>query len=306
MIALSTELAADGVDVAIATTLEQRPEQDLGAWPRRAVNGLPVFAISAGPVDAFGSADEERSVRAMDSVLEAWQPDVVHITLLHGLHPSVVAHVKRWGAAVLLDCHSYELGCPRLLLRRTDGTPCSGPEGGRACASACFADQPDALASVQRWLGATKAAARVADRVVACSSFVAEWLQHNCDVDVSQVISPPIAPPSSMPVALRGSPSSRGQLNLAMIGGVTHSKAPDTTIDAIARAELGPTELLLLGPVVDDDYKAKIVIRRRRDCRLPPALRRCLRAVAALRHVVRGRCARRRVADSRDLLARRP
>ena len=160
---------------------------------------------------------------------------------------------------MLLDCHSYEIGCPRLLLKRTDGTPCSGPEGGHACATVCFAEQPDALASIQEWLGATRAAAEAADSVIACSAFVAEWLQCTCDIHVSATISPPIAPPGGLPVALREAPSLRGQLNLAMIGGITHSKAPDTVIDAIGRAELGPTELLLLGPVVDDDYKAEIV-----------------------------------------------
>jgi glycosyltransferase involved in cell wall biosynthesis/SAM-dependent methyltransferase len=258
---LSTELAADGVDVAIATTSEQRPEQDLGAWPRRSVNGLPVFAISAGPLDAFGTPNEEQSIQAMQRVLDAWMPDVVHITLLYGLHPSIVAHVKRWGAAVVLDCHSYELGCLRVMLRHFDGTPCSGPKGGYACASTCFAEQTEALATVQERLGALRAAAQAADRVIACSSFVAEWLQHNCDIGVSAAISPPIARPGGLSGALRGSPSSRGQLNLAVIGGVTDGKAPDTVIDAIGRAELGPTELLLLGPVQDEEYKAEIVRR---------------------------------------------
>jgi glycosyltransferase involved in cell wall biosynthesis len=261
VIQLSTELAADGVDVAIATTLEQRPEQHGAAWPRRSVHGFPVFAISAGPLDAFGTANEERSIQEMQRVLDEWMPDVVHITVLYGLHPGIVAHAKRWGAAVLLDCHSYEFGCLRVVLGRTDGTPCNGPEGGHACATACFAEQPDALATVQERLGAMRRAALAADRVIACSSFLAEWLRHTCDVRVSEAISPPIARPAALPVALRGAPRSRGQLNLAMIGRVTYAKAPDTVIDAIGRAELGLTELLLLGPVSDEEYKAQIVRR---------------------------------------------
>jgi glycosyltransferase involved in cell wall biosynthesis len=259
---LSSELDAAGLEVAIATTLEERPADGFGAWPRRSSNGLPVFPISAGPLDAIGLPAEKRSAEAIDRVLDAWQPDVVHITLIHGLHPNVVERIKRRGIAVLLDCHSYEVGCARLLLEKTNGDPCPGPDEGRECAKTCFADVPDALGIVKDRLDAMRAAVRSADAVIACSSYVAGWVAVTCGVAEPEVVSPPIAPPESgLPAELRQSPASRGQLNLAMIGTVGRTKGADFVVDAIALADVGPTELLLLGAVLDPQFKLRLVER---------------------------------------------
>jgi glycosyltransferase involved in cell wall biosynthesis/SAM-dependent methyltransferase len=259
---LSTELAGAGVDVAIATTLEERPADGFGAWPRRSINGLPVFPISAGPLDAIGLPAEERSAEAIDRVLDAWEPDIVHVTLVHGLHPNVVVHAKRRGVAVLLDCHSYEVGCARLLLEKTNGEPCPGPDEGRECAKTCFADLPGALGIVTDRLETMRAALLAADAVTACSSHVARWIARTCGVPEPQVISPPIAPPESqLPVALQRSPASRGQLNLAMIGTVGRTKGADFVVEAVASVALGPTELLLLGAVLDPEFKSSLVKR---------------------------------------------
>ena len=259
---LSTELSAVGVEVAIATTLEARPADGFGAWPRRSINGLPVFPISAGPLDAIGSPAEQPSVAAIDRVLDAWQPDIAHITLIHGLHPNVVHHCKRRGVAVLLDCHSYEVGCARLLLEKTNGESCSGPDEGRECAESCFSDLPDALGIVTARLEAMRAAVLAADAVTACSSYVARWVARTCGVPEPQVVWPPIAPPESgLPAELRRSPASRGQLNLAMIGTVGRTKGADFVVEAIASANLGPTELLLLGAVLDPEFKTRLVHR---------------------------------------------
>ena len=259
---LSSELAAVGVAVAIATTLEERPEDGFGAWPRQSSNGMPVFPISAGPLDAIGLPTEERSAEAIDRVLDAWEPDVVHVTLIHGLHPHVVERIRRRGIAVLLDCHSYEVGCARLLLEKTNGEACSGPDEGRECARTCFADLPDAIGIVKDRLDAMRAAVRSADAVIACSPYVAGWVAEIGGIAEPEVISPPIAPPESgLPAELRRSPASRGQLNLAMVGTVGRTKGADFVVDAIALANSGPTELLLLGAVLDSQFTSRLVER---------------------------------------------
>ena len=255
---LSVSLRRGGVDVAIATTLDARPTGELGAWPRLTVDGLPVYAISAGELDSLGVADLQRSVSAIDRVLDAWAPDVVHVTLLHGIHPAVVSHLKRRGVAVVLDFHSFEAGCAELQLFTTNGEPCAGPDGGRECATNCFAAVPDALARVQSRLRAMREALNAADAVVACSSFLADWLRRECGAPEPRVISSPIEPPAPAPMWPPRMPAQRGRLRLVTIGPVTRAKGADLVVEAVSGAGLGPTELLMLGPVLDGELRASM------------------------------------------------
>ncbi|MFZ0040366.1 MAG: glycosyltransferase [Solirubrobacteraceae bacterium] len=273
---LSTELRKVGDDVATVTTREPGTRREVAAAPKRSRFGMTVFPIAGGPLDPLGLPETERETeRQLDQVLDEWRPDIVHFTLLHGLHPNVARHVQRRGTPVLVDVHSYEAGCPRLLLRKDTGESCAGPNGGRECAATCFAGLPDALPRLTARARGFEEAVREADAVTACSPFVARWLHDTCGLPEPQVVSPPIAPPPpQLPLELRETPVTRGRLNLAMIGPVGTAKGIGVAVEAIAGAGLASTQLLVLGPVIDSE--------------LASAMRQCAARVAGFELVLAG------------------
>jgi glycosyltransferase involved in cell wall biosynthesis len=58
--------------------------------------------------------------------LTEWQPEVVHVTSCQTLSASTIAVAKRAGAAVVVTLLDFWFLCPRVTLRRGDGTLCSG------------------------------------------------------------------------------------------------------------------------------------------------------------------------------------
>ncbi len=260
---LSMELVRGGDDVAVVTTWDPQPASGSNGRAARARPGVTVFRLPATTLDAVGlPIDGSWSNDALDAVLDEWRPDVVHITLLHGLDPGVVGHIQRRGTPVVLDVHSHEAGCPRLMLVTTMGDACAGPDGGRACLAACFANLPDARVRIGARARLLADAVVGADVLTACSPYIARWVRATCAVRETRIVSSPIvAPGPRLPSALRATPATRGRLNLALIGSVHAYKGPDIAVEAVTGARLGPTQLAILGAVHDRSLEA--AIRRR-------------------------------------------
>ncbi len=259
---LASELTRLGDQVAVATTLDPGGSAESPS-PRAGPAGISVFDVSAGDLDPVGVPYAKTlAVESIDRLLEIVAPDVVHITLLHGLHPDVVEQIRRRGIPVLVDAHSYESGCPRLLLYRTDGSPCSGPEGGLACANACFAAMDDAITVVRERNRLFVEAVRAADARSANSPFVARWVANQCEVPEPEVIAPPVEVPPDVAIeTLLDQFAVRDRLTLATIGGVRHQKGPQLVIEALEQAAVGPCQLLVLGPILEPDLMREM--RRR-------------------------------------------
>ncbi len=68
-------------------------------------------------------------------------------------------------------------------------------------------------------------------------------------------------PAPGLPSDFRSTPATRGRLNVALIGSVHLYKGADVAVEAIAGAHLGPTQLAILGPVLDRPLET--AIRRR-------------------------------------------
>jgi glycosyltransferase involved in cell wall biosynthesis len=251
---LASELSRLGDRVAIATTLDAAASAQ-SLTPRAGPGGIPVFDLSAGALDPLGVPfDKTLTTTSVDRLLDIVAPDVVHITLLHGLHPDVVEHIRRRRIPVLLDEHSYESGCPQLLLYRTDGSPCSGPDGGLACARACYADLDDAVAVVRARNRLFVEATRAADARSANSRFVSRWMADQCDIPEPEVIAPPVAVPAGGALGtVLDELAVHDRLMLATIGGVKHQKGPQLVVEALESAVLGPCQLLVLGPISEPD-----------------------------------------------------
>ncbi|HZM53302.1 MAG TPA: glycosyltransferase [Vicinamibacteria bacterium] len=91
--------------------------------------------------------------RALNPVIEAFRPDVVHAQHLLNLSAGLLDTARRTGAATLLTLHDYWLSCPRDGLRmRADGALCATMD--HAVCAACLADSPYLVPPLQRGLSA--------------------------------------------------------------------------------------------------------------------------------------------------------
>jgi glycosyltransferase involved in cell wall biosynthesis len=265
---LAAELSRRRDVVAVATTrsgslVVRAQSHTAGCFP-----DAVVFRLDPGPIDALGvPLDAAQAMSAMDEVLDRWRPDVVHFTVVRGLGPGVVRQVRNRGIPVVLDLHCFEPGCPRFTLLNSTGHTCPGPDGGRMCAATCFRTVPGSGARAAERLRGFSEAIREADAVTACSDFLAGWVSETCEVAKPCVVAPPVLPPEpGIPLDLRAIPASRGRLNVALLGHVSAEKGTGLAVEAMACGQLGPAQLVVLGPVVDQRLEMEL---KRRAASLP-------------------------------------
>ena len=258
---LSTELVRGGDAVALATTWDSGLAPGSTARPPHSLPGVRVFRLPDVPLDAVGlPLDASESHRAFDEVLDEWRPEVVHITLMHGVDPGVVRHIQRRGTPVVLDLHSHEAGCPRVMLWTTSGQPCSGP---RAVAHASPPASQTYPTPPQR-----SARVRAASRTPCAPPTSSPPARPTSRDGIRRRATFP-SRGSSRPRSrhrTRGCPwacarrPQRGRLNLALIGPVGGLKGTHVAVEAVARAQLGPTQIAVLGPVID--RRVEVAIKR--------------------------------------------
>jgi glycosyltransferase involved in cell wall biosynthesis len=253
----ATSLAARGHGVTVLTrrpsvmppglTLEDEGLRD-GVRVVRVAGGNSTFGLYPGHEDKLDVV----FARMLAEVL----PDVVVIAHLLHQSPRYVELAHAWGIPVLLELHDFYAACPLAHLQRVSGERCGGPEGGRACATHCFAGQDEAHA---RWaLRAVEfgQAVRDADAVLAPSRFVADYFtpMRGEDRPAIHVVGNGVGLPHI------GGPRQRrdddGVLELASVGVVVEHKGPHVVLDALRGAQLGPVRYTLFGQVVPDYEQA--------------------------------------------------
>jgi glycosyltransferase involved in cell wall biosynthesis len=170
-------LTARGHEV---TVLTRRPSEAPATLTleRDRRNGVPVISIAGGG-STFGRfpGHEAALEQTFERVLLELDPELVLIT--HQLHhsPGYVDVAHRWGVPVVLELHDFFALCPRAHLQRVSGELCGGPEGGRACAVHCFADQDDAGARWSLRAHSFADAVHDADAVLCPSRYASEPLR---------------------------------------------------------------------------------------------------------------------------------
>lgn len=76
---------------------------------------------------------EERTERIFRGYVESRKPDVIHIHSRFALPISIIEIGSRMGIPVYNSIHVYGLLCPRRVMIRADGRPCSGPSDLEKC-----------------------------------------------------------------------------------------------------------------------------------------------------------------------------
>jgi glycosyltransferase involved in cell wall biosynthesis len=128
---------------------------DLGAQPcavrHRTLGSLEVTEIVSTHQE--GTLEATYRLPALDrsitEVLQAFQPDCVHVQHLLNLSTGLFQAARQVGARLLLTLHDYWLSCPRDGLRMQVGGSLCGTVDHRICA-ACLADSPYLVAPLQR------------------------------------------------------------------------------------------------------------------------------------------------------------
>ncbi|MGN6258489.1 MAG: glycosyltransferase [Solirubrobacterales bacterium] len=216
---------------------------------REVREGVPVQSIVGG-----GSAFERFPVqepvleRIFERVLVEVDPDVVFATHLLNHSPGYVPVAHRWGVPVVLALHDFFMLCPRVHLQRRSGDLCPGPEGGQACATHCFGDQPDPLL---RWSLRSRSfatALREADQVTAPSQFLADaFAARRGAAAPIRIVPNGVGPVGPVLPSESTAGGDRAPLRLASIGVTVEHKGFQTVVDALRMATLPECEYTIFG-----------------------------------------------------------
>ncbi len=253
---LAAELRAGGDEVTVVT---RRP----GPGPVRTVSelhddGTPLFRLTGGGVDRSRVLHLTTALeRSFEEILEEVRPEVVHFNHLIDLSPRFLAMARDAGAAVVVTLHDFWFACPRITLRRPDGSQCDGPDAGRACATSCYGGADDMARLTLRALYFRRLL-ELPDRVLCPSPYVAGWFRAwGADPARIRSVANGITLPREAPPE-RPTPESRGRLVLVALGAVVPHKGYHVAIEALEAAGLPAVELLVHGPIGDDEYARQL------------------------------------------------
>jgi glycosyltransferase involved in cell wall biosynthesis len=230
------------------TVLTRQPSE----WPatlalrRDTRAGVPVVSIAGGGSTGEAFPGYEPSLeRIFERMLAEASPDAILATHLMHHSPGYVQVAHRWGIPVVLELHDFFMLCPRAHLLRRTGDLCEGPEGGSACASYCFGDQPDARL---RWGLRSQSfaeALRDADAVLAPSRSVVDAFASRRGEGQIQVV--PNAVADFGPVLRPEAEAHRSPLRLASIGVTVEHKGFQTVVSALRLAGLPASSYIIFG-----------------------------------------------------------
>lgn len=233
---------------------------------------------------ALAGTGEHLGVRFKDDVLSnwmvdylsSWRPDVIHSHSSYLLTASLVEVAKQCGVPVIATLHDYWFLCPRITLRRSDGTRCTANVSAEDC-TRCVMGEQRRYRVLDRmrvpWPMNTQLLGRIEER----QSYLDRILR-----DVDQIISPaPLArelllergfPPDAIklirygldpPQVCRPARERRsGGLRIGYLGQLAPHKGVDLLIRAFLRlrpCESGAPELRIHGnPVSFPGYSGHL------------------------------------------------
>ncbi len=114
--------ARGDTDVHVFTGLSL--DAPVRALTRTDQDGITVFAVPTAEGDTVGTFDDPACGIALGRVLDAVQPDVVHLHAIQGLGASLALACARRGVPYVITLHDAWWLCDRQFMVREDGTYC--------------------------------------------------------------------------------------------------------------------------------------------------------------------------------------
>ncbi len=120
---MASRLHARGdTDVHVFTGLSL--DDKVRALTRTDRDGITVFAVPTAEGDTVGTFDDPACGAALAEVLDAVQPDVVHLHAIQGLGASLALACAKRGVPYVITLHDAWWLCDRQFMVRADGTYC--------------------------------------------------------------------------------------------------------------------------------------------------------------------------------------
>lgn len=221
-------------------------------------NGIDVAVIAGGgPLHGRFPKLAPTLERLFERTLLEANPEVVLISHLINHSPTYVSIAHRWQVPVVIELHDFFFACERAHLDRFSGERCSGPEGGRACATHCY---PNESRAVERWALRThmfRHALQQADALICPSIFVADYFR-----EAFRPLRPPLhlignGVELSAPARSESRPTDR-PLHLACVGVVAPHKGTHVVLEALRMARLPAARVSLFGVVYPPYYRGLV------------------------------------------------
>jgi glycosyltransferase involved in cell wall biosynthesis len=231
---------------------------------------VQVWSVQAGefsPVRRLTATFSQPTLlKYFQQIVDAWQPDLVHIQHLMGLPVSIVDILRRKKIPYLIYLHDFWWICANAqLLTNYDQSICNGPNAFVNCAR-CFlarANLPDLwpavppLAALSAWRNRRLwAVVRAADCMTVPSAFVKDWYTaHGFPLDKTQVLPLGI---DTAQVIKQSVKDAHEPFRFGYIGGISPQKGLHVLIEAF-NALNQPAELWIAGDeLAFPDYVAQL------------------------------------------------
>jgi glycosyltransferase involved in cell wall biosynthesis len=171
------------------------------------------------------------------------------------------------GIKLVAHLMDYWILCPRATLMRTDGSLCSGPDGGSNCAKYCYglSMEPrlaERISDAQRLLS-------LADVVISHSRFLIRVFEEN-GVDTSRFFYLPNGIDYARRTRPRGRPAHEGRpITFGFIGTVLPHKGVDVLVDAFKRVRVDNARLRIYGGFFGErEYYERLLAASKGDPRI--------------------------------------
>ena len=261
---LSSHLLARGHEVAV---FYRRP--GIGLQKRVEQNGLNVWSAAAGamnPANRFRATFKQETLHEQwITVLDSFQPELIHVQHLMGLPTSLMSAVRARAIPYLITFHDYWWSCANAqLYTNFDQTICAGPDNfvncGRCTLSRGGADGLKMAAPLLRPL-LSKRNQRLSEIVAQAESRVAPTpfvqqiyrqigVQEHIEV-VSHGIEPPDSSPESVPF--------NSPLQLIYLGSIAPQKGLHIAIAAVNQLPADSVSFTIYGGLdAFPDYVAEL------------------------------------------------
>lgn len=128
---------------------------------------------------------EPRVTAALESTLQRFQPDVVHLHQMGNLPLELYDVLGASGVPVVQSVYDYGLFCPNSWAVLADGTPCSKGPGARCLREACHENYPYSPVSALVSFNRLRRLRELSDGFIAATSHLVEQLEaHDCQPSI--------------------------------------------------------------------------------------------------------------------------
>jgi glycosyltransferase involved in cell wall biosynthesis len=220
--------------------------------------------------------DDPASAEALQTVLDVWSPDVVHVQNLIGHSIAAFEVLRSFPGTVVCSIHDLYLACPNHSLLYRDEAPCGIPDDLDVCARCLPETRGLGLDELQRFRDTVRRGADVVDHWVVASRSAGDYLLRAYDLPEDRIeviphgsVTPPVERPPLDRTHLEHAP-----LQVGFVGRGWRKKGLDIVNELVKRLDGAPVVVHHFGEPKDPVADGVVVHGPYDNRRLPGLLHR--------------------------------